>query len=486
MIWQLALIGLIGLFMVPILLPRWRSVTFGILVLIVYEGALRKWILPGFQAEIYLVKDLLVVLAFAGFLLEQRRGLPAAMVERSIFFLIFATVFFFSFLVLNPNSPSMLLSLLGLKNYILYFPLIFMTAKMIDTPGKLEHWLLRYFWIVLPAILISYVQFVLPPTHWINAYVAQQEGVETFTSQFQGSGLARTAGTFSYLSGNTTFLTVTFLLSTAMLLARGFAIKKNLFLYFVLVTSIGAMFTTGSRSGALTLFLGGFVIIALAVASGQLNYRLASRMIFGVAAVVMSVTFIARQQIAVLFERAQTAGDTEARFVSPFLETWEVFQSPFPIGTGLASTHGGLVNAIVGPQDGYNYYWLGNYLAEVEPARIMLESGPIGFLLIFALRFFLLAWAVKTALTVRFPLFIGLSSALAVYFAIHIVLFVVTNPPAAIYYYFGAGILIAIARMEQYRTSLARRKNRSKLTDSPKSERPPMPANGTVLTNTVR
>ena len=44
------------------------------LVLVVIEGALRKWVFPGLQNQIYLVKDGVLILAYVGFLGSASRN----------------------------------------------------------------------------------------------------------------------------------------------------------------------------------------------------------------------------------------------------------------------------------------------------------------------------------------------------------------------------------------------------------------------------
>ena len=48
--------------------PLWQKLIWAVMFLVVCEGAVRKWVIPGLQAEIYLVKDALLVLAYVGFL----------------------------------------------------------------------------------------------------------------------------------------------------------------------------------------------------------------------------------------------------------------------------------------------------------------------------------------------------------------------------------------------------------------------------------
>src|ERR1700751_359724 len=58
----------------------WQASVFGVFVLLVFEGALRKWAFPWAQAQLYIVKDAILLAAYLGFILDsrrRRRKLPA-------------------------------------------------------------------------------------------------------------------------------------------------------------------------------------------------------------------------------------------------------------------------------------------------------------------------------------------------------------------------------------------------------------------------
>ena len=58
---------------------RWREAVQLALVLLIFEGAIRKWVFPGAQDLIYFAKDVLLLGAYAGFFRERPRlRLPAA------------------------------------------------------------------------------------------------------------------------------------------------------------------------------------------------------------------------------------------------------------------------------------------------------------------------------------------------------------------------------------------------------------------------
>ncbi len=446
MIAYLILMAAIGLAAAIYLLPRWELTVKIVMVLLVYEGALRKWVLPSLQAEVYIAKDILVVMALLGFIWKNKRteiNIPGLIPVK---LLIYISTVFFGFLIFNTNSPNIFLSILGFKNYVLYFVIFFLAYNMYDNRPRLYRDLVRYCYLVTPAVLVSYLQFVLPPTHWLNAYVEQQEGVESITSQFGDLGLARTAGTFSYLSGNTTFLMAMFLLSLSLLLGDRFRLKTNVFMYGFLVATIGATFTTGSRFGTAAMILGGVFIVGLAVFRGRISIDVFIRFLVGSFFVFAAIAIVAREQIEALLYRVSSAGDSASRFTAPITELEIALQSTHAMGTGLASTHGGMVLIAVGRDADYS--WLDGIAVELETAKIMLEAGPVGFILSYGLRLLVVGFAIRFALKMKNPFDSALLSALVVWFTIHLYLFIVNNPPAALYYYFGLGLMFALARIE--------------------------------------
>ena len=48
--------------------PLWQKLIWTVMFLLVYEGALRKWVVPGLQSQIYFAKDLILIAAYILFL----------------------------------------------------------------------------------------------------------------------------------------------------------------------------------------------------------------------------------------------------------------------------------------------------------------------------------------------------------------------------------------------------------------------------------
>src|SRR6516162_3939863 len=91
----------------------WQRALFGVFVLLVFEGALRKWVFPSAQAQIFLVKDAILLAAYAGFVLDNRKNQTALRGGAAIKIVLILSFVFGLFEILNPNSPSILVGLTG-------------------------------------------------------------------------------------------------------------------------------------------------------------------------------------------------------------------------------------------------------------------------------------------------------------------------------------------------------------------------------------
>src|SRR5204863_9581992 len=93
----------------------WRGSLFAVFVLLVFEGALRKWAFPWSQAQLYLVKDAILLAVYLGFMLDSGRKISAPKGVSLIKIVLVISFVWGCIEVVNPNSPSILVGLVGLK-----------------------------------------------------------------------------------------------------------------------------------------------------------------------------------------------------------------------------------------------------------------------------------------------------------------------------------------------------------------------------------
>jgi len=210
-----------------------------LLLAIVLEGALRKWVLPRpLQPLAYGAKDVVA------FLFVLRHGIPHGLrkCQRLRALMIFIGALLVpAFLVGCVGSiPS---AIMVYKNVVLW-PIFGITLAAWLTPRTLERFTVFLMIVAIPLALLGAVQFLSPPGARINQYaVTAADGIPTSAATF--GGYVRATSTFSYLTGHATFGIVTF----CWMLWR--YISKSSPLSIILPGTVAAltiMLTSGSRA----------------------------------------------------------------------------------------------------------------------------------------------------------------------------------------------------------------------------------------------
>ena len=101
-----------------------------------------------------------------------------------------------------------------------------------------------------------------------------------------------------------------------------------------------------------------------------------------------------------------------------------------------------------------DYWWLDGHFVEQETARVMQETGIVGFILVYAARIWLLLKAISLGIRFRTPLYAAMGGVIAGFFAQYVPLIVINNPTGGIYYWFSAGLLFAMYRLELHEKSV--------------------------------
>lgn len=166
--------------------------------LLIFEGALRKWILPGLSNPLLIVRDPIALLALW-------RGLPLLFQARFriwIFPLVTIGVTAF-FLALVIGHGDILVALYGTRILILQFPLIFLFPAVFNQRDVLQ-FAKALMVVSIPMAFLIVAQSNLPATHILNIGTGG-EG----TSTFQGAlDRFRPAGMFSFNNGLSLFYTL--------------------------------------------------------------------------------------------------------------------------------------------------------------------------------------------------------------------------------------------------------------------------------------
>lgn len=438
---------------------NWRIAIPGVILWTLVEGAARKWGFPQFQGQIYLLKDAVLLAAYVGFFSEYRRVNPARYMDIAL--MVFAGIYiiFLLLLIFNPESPSRLLSLVGLKNHLTYLPLALVVPALIDSEQDLYKFLRWFIFATIIISLIGLYQFTQPADAWINLSVSFDnvavEAVSRFGEQGEGAfryGRVRTSGTFSYIGGMITYVILVVPMISATLFTDRLTPMDRRWAYLALMLSLGASFTTGARTPIFILGLGLPILFAIAVMRGLLSVKMFFRLIGAAVFVGLGAAFIFNDAIAALIFRSENADSSVTRLLSPIIETMDAFAFSPIFGTGLGTNSNAAATIMQSPFS----WWLGGHYFELESARIMQEVGFFGFLLAYALRIYIVYLGMRYAFRHTNPYFIALCLAATFFFAVHLVLFVVNNPLAAVYYYALLGMVMATGKLADNQARKAR------------------------------
>src|ERR1700730_6855032 len=426
----------------------WQHALFTVFVLMVFEGVLRKWAFPSAQAQLYLVKDGILLALYLGFILDSRKNLPSPKGVGLIKIVLGIGFVFGCIEVFNPNSPSILVGLICVKTYFLYAPIAFILPYAIKSREHLFVLIRRYLIMAIPVAVLGFVQIMAGPGSSLNTYVSHSEDSEAVLSYFGEENFVRTSGTFSYISGYTAFLSFIGFLAIGYNMTRGWRLKKNMAPVLALALVIGAMFTTGSRGPVWTLLATGPVILWLAAARGVLSSRTAMRLCVLIPVIAIVALSVSPQAVEAFMARAASGGgssETLDRLFSPLFQTIMALSDGPALGMGIGATHPAAMTIM-----GVDWpWWLQDLITEDEMARVTVELGVIGLILVYSVRLLIAAFALRSAMTFKDPSYRALGIVLAVYLALGMIEPIMLNVTLGLYYWGPLCLVLTMRRWEQ-------------------------------------
>lgn len=335
------------------------------ILLLIFEGALRKWIFPSLATPLLVVRDPLALFLIIVSLKEN-------VLKPNIYWVSFIVLGFVSFItaILFGHS-SLPVALFGARALLLQFPLIFVIGLTFNRNDvkKVGQFFIA---LLIPMTILTIIQFYSPQ----NAFVNRGVGGDMEGAGFGGAlGYFRPPGTFSFINGLSIFYGLTSCFVFYSVLNPKIVPRWLLFLA-ILCTALSIPFTI-SRA---VLFQNGICIIFLVVAliyKGKISKVIA----FGCIGII-SLAFLTSL---------------------PFMKTGiEVFTSRFESasvsegglqGTLINRTFGKLVEAIIeapnknfwgkgiGADTNVGLKLLGSHeddrINDFEWSRIIYEIGPI-------------------------------------------------------------------------------------------------------------
>jgi hypothetical protein len=364
-------------------LKRWIWIYFWLLI---FEGALRKWLLPALSGPLLVIRDPVALMiyyrAYRCGKFSMRKLWPFAFLAVAMALLAAAQ--------LVSGIGTLPIALYGLRSYALHPALLFVMAETLDDADirKVGRWLLL---LSVPMLLLVAAQFNAPSGSWLNA------GAGENATQIQSAGgHIRPAGTFSYGIGMQCFVALgaAFLLDAFMRKGR----YPAWMLYGALFATIGMIPMLGSRTvlfvlAALALFT---VLSALSHGARLVSFTKILVVLLLAGFIAIQLPFF-QQGVETMQERWEQASRAEGnvegvlnkRVLGVFEAGGEAAEAAPLLGKGI-----GLGSSFAATSTGNE----GTFLAgENEWQRVVVEFGPVFGLLFMGARVMLACYIVLQA-----------------------------------------------------------------------------------------
>jgi hypothetical protein len=359
-----------------------RRLTWLYFWLLIFEGALRKWLVPGLSNALLIVRDPVVIAIYA--LALRDRIFPVS--GFVLWNLVLATLCFLASFAGIGNLP---VTLYGLRADFLHLPLIFLMPRLLNG-NDVRRMGFTLLVVLLPMTLLAVRQFQAGPASSWNVGAGGEVGGQLFAAV----GKVRASGTFSFATGLATFLA----LSTAFLLddllgARGYP-------RWLVFAAVPALALTLGVSGSRTAVIAVTIVCSLVV---YISFRRPAQMRGAVRFVLLAVIAVVAlvwlapvfmEGVAVQRERFESGGGVQkgiiVRFAQDFVAAGAALSNAPALGLGLG------VGTNVGAKllQGRREFSLG----EGEWQRVIMESGAVLGASYIALRIAILLAVTSTAL----------------------------------------------------------------------------------------
>jgi len=307
-------------------------------LLLIFEGALRKWILPGLSTPLLLVRDPIAL--WVVYKVYDSNRLPDSPYLYGIFWISF--IGFFTALIFGHGSP--LVAIFGARIMLIHFPFMFAMGVILKRNDVIQMGK-ALLWISLPMVVLIALQFYTPQTSLVNRGIGGEGG-----SGFSGAmGFFRPSATFSFTNGTALFFG----------LVSGFVIyfwlNPNAVNKLLLIASSMALIMAIPLSISRTYMFTIGVTVLFAAFGASRNPKYAGKMVLASVVLVFAVMLLSQVSfiataIEVLTGRFENAAQSEGglegtlgerylgSFTGPFVKATEI--PFFGYGLGLGTSVG--------------------------------------------------------------------------------------------------------------------------------------------------
>lgn len=164
-------------------------------LLIIFEGALRKWIFPGLATPLLVVRDPIGIwLIYMGL---KKNLLPSNIYMWAMVIIGLASIY----TALYTGHGNLAVALFGARIMLIHFPVMFLIGHILDRDDVLKIGKTTVY-LAIPMLVLIGLQFSSPQTAFVNRGV----GGDLEGAGFSGAmGFYRPPGTFSFTNGNALF-----------------------------------------------------------------------------------------------------------------------------------------------------------------------------------------------------------------------------------------------------------------------------------------
>lgn len=319
-------------------LTRLRGLVWIYVILLIFEGAVRKWI-PPLSVPFLVVRDPVAMLIW--FYGARLKVGPAR--AWTFFYIFFCVITGFAFLQIIGLSLSPLVVLYGWRSYVLHLPVLIVMSAIFTTNDmrNLGRWTLM---LSIPMVLLMIAQYSSPADGFLN------RGTSGVGGQLMGAlGHVRPAGTFSYITGPVEFIPV----AVAFLL-WGVA-RRTLFPGWLLLGSAVALLSVQPVSVSRSLVVStALVLLSAGVGSllrGGITFRPESLPRIGLMGLLVLVVVAGSLRIPIVKDalvtftvrwtlaQSENTGDSglTERVAGTFLSAYSAFSNAPPLGYGMGA-----------------------------------------------------------------------------------------------------------------------------------------------------
>lgn len=363
-------------------LRRLRLAVYAYFLLWIFEGTLRKWILPGLSSPLLIVRDpILLLIYFEAFRLKVFRfnGYLTFIGVLSVLSIIVSLGLF--------KAPPLKVIIFGIHANFLHLPLIFLLPQIVSYSdvkkiGRIVIWL------AVPMAMLAALQFLSSSGARINTG-AGGEGKMIETA----FGRIRPSGTFSFTNGLAEYS----VLLTAFLFHH--LLERNVFSKMAVLLAAPSLLVLVVMSGSRTVIALVALEVMTMVAIWVIKPRFLQSSLKVVLIAIAMITVVGsvgalRVGTDVIVARFVDSGGVKEGFLIRFLEEFKK-----PVNAAILAEPGGVgIGMGTNAASSMMYNMLRFNFGESEMDRIVMEMGPYLGLPYLLWRFAVLFFVTRMAL----------------------------------------------------------------------------------------